>query len=114
MKLGAESIIQINVCGWLTQCTDLPFYHIPMEGKRSWANAAILHKMGMKAGMSDLFLPRGNKDFKGVFLELKAGKNKPTATQVKFMLDMEIEGYYCTWTNDADKAIDILKAFYSL
>ena len=49
-----------------------------------------------------------------MFLELKAGKNTPTDLQRKFMSSMENEGYYATWCQGTDKAIEIVKSFYGI
>lgn len=114
MKIGEESIIQIQVCEWLNQCTDLPFYHFANEGKRTYANASILKRMGLKAGVSDLFIPRGTDNFHGLFLELKSKNGKLTDTQLNFMNEMIKEGFGAHVAYSSSEAIQIIKAFYSL
>lgn len=114
MQLKPETIAQIQVCDWLLAKTDLPFYHFPLEGKRSLANASILKRMGMKAGVSDLFIPRKSTIYSGLWLELKVGKNKPTPMQTAFLAKMLEEGYMsaCVWGSEA--AIQFIKTFYEI
>jgi hypothetical protein len=114
MKLFPETIEQIKLCDWLLAKTNLPFYHFPLEGKRSLANASILKRMGMKSGVSDLFIPRKYGIYSGLWLELKVGKNKPTPMQTAFLDKMIAEGYMavCVWGSDA--AIEFIKTFYEI
>lgn len=114
MNLGAETIAQIQVCEFLRQKTSLPFYHFVNEGKRSPANAAILKRMGMTAGVADLFFPRRMGVYSGLWLELKVGSNKPSLAQQNFLAKMLLEGYMstCVWGSEA--AIDFIKTFYEL
>ena len=114
MLLGKESIAQIQICDWLKQKTDLPFYHFPLEGKRSLANASVLKRMGMKAGPSVLYFPRSHGQYKGLWLEIKVGKNKPTPMQTAFLDLMTKEGYMaaCVWGSEA--AIEFIKTFYEI
>jgi hypothetical protein len=114
VKIGAETILQIQICEWIKQNTDLPFYHFVNEGKRSNQMGMMLKRMGMTAGVSDLFLPRGNKEWKGMWIELKIKPNKPTKLQENFMLKMAAEGYHCTWHDDFDHCISCIRQFYSI
>lgn len=114
MKLNPETIAHIQVCDWLSQKTDLPFYHFVQEGKRTFTNASILHRMGFKAGVADIFIPRKSNGLCGLWLELKVGRNKPTEAQAKFLEDMTKEGYaaVCVW--GAEAAILFIKEFYNI
>ncbi len=113
MKIGPEACIQITVADFCA-AHQIPFYHIANERKSSIVYGKLLKRMGVVSGFSDCFLPRGNAQFKGLFLELKSGKNKPTENQRKFMALMEAEGYYATWCQGVDAAIAIIKQFYSI
>lgn len=111
--LGPEALVQIAVRDF-AKVHQLPFIHIPNEGKRSWAMNALLKRMGLWPGASDCFMPRSNGRYKGLFLELKAGKNKPTPEQFQFLDAMRAEDYYATWCQGTDAAIEIITDFYLL
>lgn len=112
MNLSQESIEQIKVHEWAKQCTDLPFIHIPNEGKRSFANGSILKRMGLQPGVSDIFIPRAANGFHGLWVELKTGHNKPTENQLKFIDNMKKEGYEATVCWNAENAINFISNFY--
>lgn len=113
MKIGPETQLQIQLCEWLT-LIKIPFYHFPLEGKRGLLNGHILNKMGMKSGVSDLFFPRKNQDFSGLWMELKIKPNKPTKNQVSFLNHMLEEGYDCVVCYNLDEAMFIIRKFYNL
>ena len=75
---------------------------------------AILKRMGVKPGVSDIFFPRSNHQFKGLWLELKVGKNKATEAQVKFIDEMIAEGYSGLVAYGFDEAILMIKSFYQI
>lgn len=64
---------------------------------------------GVKAGVSDLFLPfpmrvgaglnlaLPGKFYSGFYLELKVGNNKPSDIQLEFMAEMKALGYAADW-----------------
>jgi hypothetical protein len=78
-------------------------FHIPNGGRRNVREAARLKAMGVKAGVSDYFLPvpKYGGDYPedliymGLWLELKAGKNRPTPAQFdwqhKMSKDYEVD-----------------------
>tara|TARA_B100000242_G_scaffold294074_1_gene274567 strand:+ start:2190 stop:2543 length:354 start_codon:yes stop_codon:yes gene_type:complete len=68
------------------------FHHSPNEGKRHVAFKLKLKKMGFKAGFPDLAIWVANKPT--IFIELKAGKNKQTASQLDVQKQLENLGCY--------------------
>lgn len=115
MEITPEQSAQIIVCDF-SRSHKLPFYHIANERKCSFAYGNLLKRMGVTKGISDIFMPRSNpnKTFKGLFIELKAGKNKPTPSQIEFINNIISEGYAGHVAYGADEAIAIIKAFYDL
>lgn len=92
----SETTEQIRLFNWANNnLTALPcltlMYHVPNEGKRS--NGAILKAMGMKDGVPDVVLPVARKNFHGLYLEMKYGKNRETKEQKEFMELLRQEGY---------------------
>ena len=85
-------------------------YHIPNEGVRTKANGARLKAEGMKAGVPDICLPCARGGYHGLYIELKAGKNKPTKKQKEWSADLNAEGYYacvCWGWEAAQKVIEM-------
>ena len=68
-------------------------HHIPNGGSRNKLEAANLKRQGVKAGVPDLCLPvaRGNQH--GLYIEMKAGKNKPTEKQEEWISALRGQGY---------------------
>lgn len=105
---------QITVIDWLRLATDLPYYHFAGERKCSPQYGALLKRMGTKAGVSDIFIPRATELFHGAWIELKVGRNKPTPAQLQFMSNMVAEGYYAACAYGADECILMIKKIYNL
>lgn len=110
MKRG-ETTEQIKLFNWANNnlaalpCLTL-MYHVPNEGKRS--NGAVLKAMGMKNGVPDVVLPVARKNFHGLYLEMKYGKNRETKEQKEFMELLRQQGYktsVCYGFENAKEAI---------
>lgn len=59
-------------------------YAIPNGGHRHKAVAAKLKAEGVKPGVPDVCLPVPRQGFGALFIEIKAGKNKPTQNQIEW------------------------------
>lgn len=68
-------------------------YHIPNGGSRHPAEAARLKQQGVKAGVPDLCLPVARGGYNGLYIELKAGRNKPTPSQKEWLGWLNQQGY---------------------
>lgn len=68
-------------------------YHVPNGGARDIVTASNLKRQGVKAGVSDLCLPVRRGVFCGLYIELKAGKKKPTGLQLEFGEFVTGQGY---------------------
>ena len=68
-------------------------YHIPNGGSRHPAEAARLKQQGVKAGVPDLCLPVARGGYNGLYIELKAGRNKPTPLQNEWLSWLNQQGY---------------------
>lgn len=113
VPLKPETCLQIAVKDFCV-VHKIPMYHSPLEGKRSTYNGHILNRMGMTKGFSDCFFPRGNRAFKGMFIELKIKPNKLTVEQSIFLEDMLAEGYDACVCYNIDEAMSVIKKFYNL
>lgn len=68
-------------------------YHIPNGGSRHPAEAARLKQQGVRAGVPDLCLPVARGGYNGLYIELKAGRNKPTPLQKEWLSWLNQQGY---------------------
>lgn len=84
-------------------------YHIPNGGSRNKIEAANLKRQGVKAGVPDICLPVARGGYHGLYIELKAGRNKATEKQRQWLTALEREGYQavvCYGWEVAKKAIE--------
>ena len=84
-------------------------FAVPNGGHRHPAVAGKLKAEGVKAGVLDIHLPAPRSGFYGLWLEMKAGKNRPTAEQLLWMDYLRSAGYcvrLCYSAKDAQKAIE--------
>jgi VRR-NUC domain len=114
LRIGPEDIIQIQVCEWLKNNTDLPFYHYANERKASQQYCSILKRKGVKAGVADLHLPRPNDKFKDLWIELKAPLGKISESQAVFLRQRIEEGSCAHIAYSAEEAILMIKEFYDI
>lgn len=68
-------------------------FHIPNGGQRHPAEATHLKKMGVKAGVPDLFLPFPCNGFHGLWVEMKSLTGRPTALQLDWLEFFRKSGY---------------------
>ena len=84
-----EHQMQCEVIKWAS-AMELKFpelallYAIPNGGKRNIVTATMLKREGVKAGVPDLHLPVARNGFRGLWIELKAGRNAPTEEQKRW------------------------------
>lgn len=70
-------------------------FAIPNGGYRNAREAARLKAMGVRAGVSDYFLPVPRLDgTAGLWIELKAGKGRTTTNQEAWLAAMRYRGYW--------------------
>lgn len=88
-------------------------YHIPNGGSRNKIEAANLKRQGVRPGVPDLCLPVARGVYHGLYIELKAGSNRPTKTQIKWIQALKAQGYAVEvcygWEHAAKTIIDYLK-----
>ena len=115
MKLGAETLEMIRIFDYIRfKKLDAFIFHIANERKTSVQAGSILKRMGVKPGVSDIFIAIPRLSFHGMFLEVKANKNKPTDLQRKFLDDMISQGYFATWRTGADASIEAIESYLAL
>lgn len=85
---------------------------IPNGGKRSSPReGARLKAEGVKPGVSDLMLPLRRGGFAGLWLEMKAPGKRPTPKQREWIDRMNAAGYFATWCDDWQHAVDVINSY---
>lgn len=116
-RLSIEQQMQIDIIKFCDAkaagCRELRYlFHTPNGGLRSTAEAGILKAMGVRPGVSDLFLPvpkvnidLGEIVYIGLWLELKKPGEEPTQVQEDWLRDMQTEGHLCRWCESMLEAL---------
>lgn len=86
-------------------------HHIPNGGKRSKSEAARFKAMGVKAGVSDIFLPVPRGKYHGLYIELKALDGKVSKDQRKFLDRVIEQGYAGFVAYGGEDAAEIVEAY---
>jgi len=89
-------------------------FHIPNGGWRTRTEAARLKALGVKAGVSDLFLPVAVAPHHGLWIELKAGNGQLQANQADWLAEMQQQGYMAVCAHGADEAIATIRDYLGL
>ena len=85
--------------------------HIANQRQCSLAYGSKLKKMGVIAGVSDLFIAWPTLRHYGLWLELKSKKGKATALQLEFIERMRKVGFYGCVAYGADDAFSVVKDY---
>lgn len=86
--------------------------HIPNEGIRTRNYGAKLRRLGMRSGVSDLFIPYPTSKYHGLWIELKRKNNRdrPVA-QVEWVNRMLKFGYYADFALGWEHAAGIIEKY---
>lgn len=103
-----EQIDHINLVNWFRYtypelADDL--IHIANERSCSPQHGRLLKRLGVKKGVSDLFLSYPINNYHGLWVELKVGKGKLSPEQIEFLERKAQRGYQAiaVWGFDAAK-----------
>ncbi len=86
-------------------------FAIPNGGQRATVTAIRLKAEGVKAGVPDIFLPCPQENWAGLWIELKAGSNKPTDTQREWLAGLREQGYVTAVCWGAGEAIRVIENY---
>lgn len=107
MSEAQEQAAVIEWCGWKR----IPVFHVPNGGYRNPREAAHLKAQGVKSGVPDLVVPVPNREYHGLFIEMKTGNNKPSDNQLKWLSLLEENGYRATVCWGASEAIGEIQSY---
>ena len=88
-------------------------FSVPNGGKRGAKEAYFLKLEGCSPGVPDLCVPIPNKNYHGLFIEMKYGKNKPTQYQKEWIEYLNSVGYFAVVCYGAEQAIKAIKKYIS-
>lgn len=86
-------------------------HHIPNGGKRSKSEAARFKAMGVKRGVSDVFLPVSKGGYHGLYIELKAKDGRPEKEQKEWIAAVREQGYYAAVCYGGFEAANLVEAY---
>jgi hypothetical protein len=88
-------------------------FHIPNERKCSPHYGMKLKALGVRAGVSDLFIAYPTKDYHGFWIEMKRPGGRPSAEQNAWLEKMRSVGYraeyYDSWHEAAEAITDYMQ-----
>lgn len=94
-----EHLLQSALIKWwalqhkLYGLPELALLAIPNGGLRNKITASRLKREGVRRGVSDLFLCAPNKEYHGLWIEMKAGNNGTSNEQKQFIAHADANGY---------------------
>ena len=114
-----EDADQSTVFDWAGYHRELRWLHaIPNGGSRKPLEAVRLKRQGVKAGVSDMFLPVPRNGFHGLYIEMKRdkrhGPSRVSPDQKEFHTDMLANGYACEVCYGAEEAINTIKQYMGM
>ncbi len=88
--------------------------HFANEGKRTRSYGRLLKDIGMRRGVSDLFIAMPNHGFCGAWIEIKSLKGVLSIWQKQFLEDMQAQNYYISVCRSVDEGIETIKWYCSI
>ena len=84
-------------------------FHIPNGGKRSKAEAVRFKELGVKAGVSDVFLPVARAGCHGLWIEMKRLRSgRPSKEQLEWIEAMTAQGFAATVCHGWEQAVKVI------
>jgi len=104
----SEQTLHKTVIEWFKNHPNIIRYviHIPNEGVRTIRYGKHLKDLGMRPGVSDLFIALPRHGYHGAFIELKTSKGILSNSQKIFLEDMQNQGYYSIATYGLDSSLE--------
>lgn len=109
-ELSEESIHKA-IMQWVRQQPSIAklVLHFPNEGKRSARYGKLMKDLGMRPGVSDLFIPMARHDYIGAWIEIKTSKGIVSKEQSLFLQDMIRQNYFIFVCRSIEMGIKIIQ-----
>lgn len=88
-------------------------WHTPNGGSRNKIEAAKFKRLGVLAGVPDIFIPSPKKGKNGLFIEIKTEKGKLSKSQKDIITRLNGIGYEAVVCYGLDEAINKTKDYFS-
>ena len=112
--LGKEDVLQNQVMRYSgIKYPKTLFTHVANEGKRTPFEQYKMKYLGTKPGIPDIMIFEPNETKNGLAIELKAGYNKPTPNQKKWLKELENNNWVAVWSNNLDECIEIIDKYFN-
>lgn len=112
--LGKEDILQNQVMRYIgLKYPGALYTHVANEGKRTRFEQYKMKYLGTKAGIPDVMIFDPNETKNGLAIELKAGYNKPTENQKKWLKELKKKNWMAVWSNNLDECIEIIDKYFN-
>ena len=112
--LGKEDVLQNQVMRYINlKYPKTLFTHVANEGKRTPFEQYKMKYLGTKPGIPDIMIFEPNNTKNGLAIELKAGYNKPTPNQLKWLKELENNNWVAVWSNNLDECIEIIDKYFN-
>ena len=109
----SEHEIQVSCINWFRLVyPKYLIYAIPNGSQRNIIVATKLKAEGVTSGIPDLHVPIAKNGYHGLYVEMKAGKNKPTGNQLTIMDKLRNEGYKCVVCYSLDEFMQEVKDYF--
>ena len=107
----SENSIQKAVMQWVNLNPTLRkvVIHIPNEGKRTVSYGKSLKDMGMRSGVSDLFIAMGRHNYYGAWIELKSKNGVLSTAQRQFIIDISDQNYLSASCHSIEETIEFIE-----
>ena len=106
-------MIQVAAVRWFrSQYPARLIYAVPNGGHRNAVVAAKLKAEGVLPGVPDLFVAASSGGHHGLYVEMKAEKNKPTQAQRDVMEALTVQGYACAVCYSLDEFIAVVVEYF--
>ncbi len=88
-------------------------WHCPNGGRRDAAEAAHFARLGVVAGVPDLFLAVARRGHHGMFVEMKRrlARHRASDAQLEQIALLREQGYYAVVCHGADEAIEAISDY---
>ena len=108
--VGTEGNMQKTVA-ILLNLSGLLWFHCPNGGTRNKREAVTLKRQGVKAGVPDCLILTPKGKYRGMAIELKVGKNKPTDYQKTWLKDLQKAGFLCVVSYSVEEVEYIIEQY---
>ena len=117
MKTLGEDIVQIKALDCLRHYyPDIASaaIHIANERKTSNYEGSLLKRKGVKKGVSDLFWPKPQKGFHGLWVEVKTDKGRLSIEQARFIDEASHDGYFACVCFGSQDVVDTVCGYFGV